>query len=83
MAFGTRIDSLNDPQNPVILNAQKIFSTDITVKDFAQMLLMMALPKVGKALGFRFRGMTVDFFKSFSEDIIAKAKEELKKNKKG
>lgn len=47
------------------------------------MLLMMAFPKLAKALGIRFRGLTVDFFKNFSEDIITKAKEELKKHKKG
>lgn len=83
VAFGTRIDSLNDPNNPVILNAQNVFSTDITVKIFVQMLFLLAFPKLAKTFGIRFRGLTVDFFKNFSEDIIKKAKEELKKSKKG
>lgn len=82
MAFGTRVDSLNDPQNPIIVHASKVFSQDMSPKQFAKLLLILGLPKVAKMLGFRFQGEVIDYFTKFSESIIAKCKEELKKNKK-
>ena len=81
VAFGTKVDSLADPNNPVIQNVRKVFSTDAGVKQIATLALLFVFPKIAKMFGIQFQAATMKFFKEFSEQIIKQKKEKLRANK--
>ena len=82
IAFGTKVDSLSDPNNPIIKNAKKIFSNDISISTVLVIFIFIFLPsygmKVSKSFGFN---DWVDFFETFSLKIIKQKREELKRAK--
>lgn len=77
IAFGVKVDSLTEPDNPIILHARKITSQDMGVKDFGTVMLLFMMPKVAKLFGIRFQKETLDYFQRFIENIIEKKRETL------
>ena len=78
MAYGAKIDSLAEKDNPIITNVKKLFSTDLPLKDNFIFLLTLIAPTLCVKLGIRFNGDVVDFFHKMSLDIINKKREEIK-----
>ena len=81
VAFGAQVDSLADPNNPIILNARKVFSKDFGYKTMAEMMIIFVFPKVAKLFGIRFQKEPINFFQDFSKKIIKKKKDDLQNNK--
>ncbi|XP_054158288.1 cytochrome P450 3A6-like [Oppia nitens] len=68
VAFGTRVDTLFDRDNPFIGNASKLFSTDfslrlLTINMWPEMAKLLRLPLVDKSV--------TKFFREFTQKIIA------------
>src|SRR5699024_8785526 len=77
VAFGTKVDSLAEPDSPVIRYAQKVFSSDMTVKQCCTVFIVFIWPKLAKILGLQLFKEPVQFFRKLSEDIIRKKKQDL------
>ena len=80
VAFGVRIDSLVDVDNPLVTNARKLFSTDLSAKNLLFFAIIALSPRLTKAFGIRFNKDVVDFFEDFCKKLI-KQKRDLFKNK--
>ncbi|XP_076339311.1 cytochrome P450 3A29-like [Tachypleus tridentatus] len=66
-AFGTRVDSHKDPNNPFVKNARKLFNNNLNVK---QIFILMC-PKLARILGFQFIPKdNVNFFERVTNQLI-------------
>ena len=45
-AYGIKVDSINDPDHPIVINAKKILNTDMPIS----MILCLMAPKLAKLL---------------------------------
>ena len=73
---------MSDPNNQIIKNAKKIFSTDINLARIAIIFIFMLIPKYAMKFS-QYIGLNnwVDFFQDFSLKIIRQKREELKNAK--
>lgn len=78
VAFGLKVDSLQDTDNQTVQMAKKAFSSDIKLKQIIQFTLLFLLPKLMKLIGFR--NEVMEYFKDFSLKIIKRKREELKRD---
>ena len=83
VAFGTKVDSLKDPDNKIVKMAKKIFQSDITLSTMIMFAMFFLFPKFAFKLMklFNINQDFVIFFKEFSIEIIRKKRAELKNNK--
>ena len=82
VAFGTKVDALIDDNNPIIVNARKIFSKDFSLLMVPKMIVLAFLPKVARLLGLTFFPKDVtNFFLNLFRNIIAE-REKDKETKK-
>jgi len=81
IAFGVKIDSLVNKDNPVILNAKKMFSMDMSLKNLISVATIFLCPPLAKLLGLSFNKEQADFFMKFSKKIIDEKRAIMKKNK--
>lgn len=81
VAFGVQIDSLSDPNHPIIEKARKIFSFDMGILDFLGFLIVFTSPRLAKILGLRFSKDSVDYFYGLAFDILKKKRAEMKQRK--
>ena len=49
-AYGIKIDSINNPDHPIVQNAQKIFSLDVNLA----MIIAVLFPRIAKWLDINF-----------------------------
>src|SRR5690606_13685901 len=56
VAFGVKVDSLVDGNNPIITHAKKLFSVDISLKNIVKFTLIIMTPKLSKLLRVRLNG---------------------------
>ncbi len=71
VAFGVKIDSLVEADHPVIVNAKRLFSNDLTYANLVRFTLLFMAPKLANLLGIRINAQSVDYFNVFSTKIIA------------
>lgn len=78
VAFCTKVDSLIDPNNPIIKNVKKL-SGDMSLKNILIFALIFICPKFTKKFLKRFRlnGDVVDFFTAFAQEIINTKRKEF------
>lgn len=71
VAFSTKVDSLIDPNNPIIKNVKKL-SNEVSLKNILIFAFIFICPKFTKKFLKRFRlnGDVVDFFTGFAQEII-------------
>ena len=78
VAFGTKVDSLIDEDNPIISHARKLFNRKIDIKAAFRLLVFLSCPSLFRLLKLPFLDPTViNFFKSLLKKII----DERQKNK--
>ena len=68
VAFGVKVDSLIDNKNPVIINAKKTFSSDLSLLRVLKFMIAFAMPKY---FGGLVRNSSFDYFEELAERIIA------------
>ncbi|KAJ6218346.1 hypothetical protein RDWZM_009503 [Blomia tropicalis] len=78
VAFGTKVDSLVEPNNPVITYAKKLFSVDISFKNIIKFTMILMAPKLANFLKIRINPEVTDFFYKFSMDIINQKRKNMK-----
>lgn len=81
IAFGVKVDSLNDPTNPIIVNGRKIFQQDISALDLIKFTLIFFAPKLAELFKLEINESTTDFFTNLSLGIIDQKREEIAKQK--
>src|SRR5882757_439519 len=70
VAFGTKVDSLIDEDNPIILNARKLFNRKVDIKILFRLAIFFLSPKLFRLFGFPFFDPTfTNFFKSLIKKI--------------
>ena len=77
VAFGLKIDSFSEDENPMISKAKKMFSNDLSVKTMISFFLLFAVPRLAKLLNIR--NDVFDYFKDLSLQVIHQKREEFKK----
>lgn len=80
VAFGTKVDSLVETDNPIICNAKKLFSVDMSITDIIKFTLLFMAPQIAKFLKIEFKPDVLNFFETFSGQIISKKREDLSKS---
>ncbi|XP_054163783.1 uncharacterized protein LOC128961559 [Oppia nitens] len=71
VAFGTKVDALIDDNNPIISNAKKIISKDVSILQLPKFMLIMTFPKIAKLLGLTLIPNDLsDFFSKLTHKII-------------
>ena len=78
VAFGTKVDALIDENNPIIVNARKLFSTDISIFMMIKFIMFFTLPQsIKKHLkGLQlFQKEVMDFWTDFTKKIIKERKQ--------
>jgi len=79
VAFGTKVDALFDDNNPIIMNARKMFNRNVSPKVF----LAFLMPKVAKIFKIAVFDINVtQFFKDFTMKIIDQRKNTKNKEKR-
>jgi cytochrome P450 family 3 subfamily A len=79
VAFGTKVNALIDENNPIILNARKIFNINVSPKIFIAFLA----PKLARLLKITIFDMNVtEFFKEFTLQIINERRKSKNKEKR-
>ncbi|XP_075589004.1 cytochrome P450 3A24-like [Dermatophagoides farinae] len=78
VAFGCQIDSLIEPDNPIIKNAKKSFGTDMSIKNILMFIIMFTMPSyITKIFKLRPNNEVLNFFHDFSLDIIERKRKEF------
>ena len=77
IAFGKKIDSLVEPNNPVLVNAKRLLQQNIPVQDVIKYTIILMSPKLAKFLDLRPSYNEVEFFKKFSHQIIQEKRAEF------
>src|SRR5882762_6323467 len=54
VAFGTKVDSLIDEDNPIISHARKIFNRKVDIKALSRLILIILFPKLARLLNLSF-----------------------------
>ena len=71
-AYGLQIDSINNPDHPIVLNAKKILSIDFSFS----MITSIILPKLASLLKLNFFDIKAfDFYAEMINEIIAQRRE--------
>jgi cytochrome P450 len=79
VAFGTKVNALNDETNPIIMNARKIFNKNISPKIF----IVFLAPKLAKLLKISAVDTNVTkFFKEFTLKIVNERRKSQNKEKR-
>jgi len=79
VAFGTKVDALFDENNPIIMNARKMFNRNVSPKVFIAFLM----PKLAKTFKIAvFDTSVTQFFKDFTMKIIEQRKKSSNKDKR-
>lgn len=79
VAFGTKVDSLSDPNNAIIRNSKKIFSKDMSIGQMVLIFFFLLVPKLAMKAS-KYLGLNdwADFFADFAMQIIRERREKLK-----
>lgn len=80
-AFGTKIDSLKEPNNPIVLNASKLFSVEWSTMRIIKMTIMVAFPRLANALKLEFSPEVTRFFVKLSKKVIEDKRKIMQNNK--
>ena len=75
--FGIQVDSLNEPNNPIIVHGRKMFQAEVTLVDLMKFGTIFFLPKLAKLLNVQVQVESAEFFTKLSLDIIKQKREEL------
>lgn len=80
VAFGTKVNSLHDKNNPIVAQAKTLFSNDISIGKVIAMMIFVILPGLTALLGkLGLQDDAIGFFKDFSLKVINEKREKLKK----
>lgn len=77
VAFGVKVNSLKDPNNPIIQRSSQIFSNDLSAQKILPLALAMMFPRLGKLFDIRFCKESVDYLYEISMNIIKQKRQEL------
>ena len=80
-AFGIKVDSLNDPTNPIITNGRKVFQTQFNFVDLIIITIIHFAPRFAKLFNLEVHNETTKFFSKMSNDIIEQKRLEYAKTK--
>nr|XP_027194407.1 cytochrome P450 3A4-like [Dermatophagoides pteronyssinus] len=78
ISMGIKIDSLQDPNNPIIQNARKLFGQDISFMDLTIFALASAFPNLLKMIGLKIQPDALNYLANISKEIIKKKREQMK-----
>ena len=81
VGFGVKVDSLVDPNNPIIVNVKNMFSVDLPYREIFNSALVFIMPKIANLLGVRLNSNETSFFHKISMEIIKKKRQELEEKK--
>jgi cytochrome P450 len=71
VAFGTKVDALNDESHPIIVNAKKYFSRDFKFMDLPKLILLMKFPKICQFFNITFTTHNANqFFTELTKQLI-------------
>ncbi|KAI2811727.1 Thromboxane-A synthase [Blomia tropicalis] len=77
IAFGIKIDSLVEIDNPIIHHAKMLFSTNFTFRNLVAITLTFASPKLASLLDVRINRVPIEFFHKMALEIIKQKRSEL------
>ena len=80
VAFGTKVDSLADESNQIIIMAKRLFQQDLSIRNVAKVAVAFMFPRIAYALNIRINGDVSDYFTQFSNEIIKQKRDEFKRN---
>lgn len=83
VAFGIKINSLVEKNNPVITYAQQLLSTDLSFANLIRFTLIFMAPKVANFIGVRLNAEAIDYFGEFSNKIMADKRKLYSKSNHG
>lgn len=83
VVFGTKVDSLVEPNHPIITYAKKLFSTDISIGNLLRFTFLVMAPKLANALGVRVNADTMDYFNVLAQKVIQEKRAEMRKENFG
>ena len=81
VAFGVKLDSFNNPNNPIVTNGRKIFQMDVGLWSILQFLVIIISPKLAKLLSIEIAKEEVEFFTKMATDIMDQKRAEFDKVK--
>ena len=81
VAFGVKMDSFNNPNNPIVTNGRKIFQMDLGFWSILQFLVIIISPKLAKLLSIEIAKEEVEFFTKMATDIMDQKRAEFDKVK--
>lgn len=76
IAFGAKIDSINDPNNKFVKNARRVFG-DISMADIIFFTLAGVCPSLLKLLGIKLEPEALNYFTQCSIEIIQRKRKEM------
>lgn len=77
------MDSLNEPNNPIIVNGRKLFQQEPKLVDMIKMTALFMLPSLTKYFNMEMTDEPTQFFTKLSEDIMKQKRAEFAKLKDG
>ncbi|KAF7488624.1 Cytochrome P450 3A24 [Sarcoptes scabiei] len=80
MAFGLKVNSMQDPNNYTVKMAKQIFEEDITLRDTVLFCLGWTCPWLAKFFGFRFKPEAVSHFKKLTFEIFIRKRDDISRN---
>ena len=76
VAFGVKVDSLLEQNNPTIVNAKKVFA-NLSLGRLIGLTIAIMFPRLGKLLKVGFSDGVLEYFQDFSMEIIKRKREEF------
>ncbi len=83
LVLGVTVDSLNEPNNPIIVNGRKMFQSSPKLLDLIKMSMLFMMPKLAKLLHIEVTDEGTTFFTKLSVDIMNQKREEFATQKDG
>lgn len=77
------MNSLVEPNHPIIVYAKKFFSTDISIGNLLRFTFLVLAPKLANALGVRVNADVMDYFSVLAQKVIQEKRAEMKRENFG
>ena len=81
VAFGVKLDSFNNPDNPIITNGRKVFQMNLGFWGVIQFLVIIFAPKLAKWLNIEIAKEETEFFRKMATKIMDQKRAEFDKAK--
>lgn len=81
IAFGIKVNAIDDEHNPIIVNGQKCFNTNMSFKFLLLSTMVIWFPKLSRWLGINLSNDHFDYFINLSKMVIEEKRKQLLEHK--